>query len=153
MITLQPSKSVQDNYSINFDALAIALSSALCMIYGKTIKGSIKICKSRGWDYYRMGYSEIRLSFDVNKSDEQALSTIIHELRHWQQDKIFKLPNDLPDLYDPTTFESYHNSPVEIDARHFQKVESEVMNIYCSLIALSKKNDIHEFQSMYKRAV
>lgn len=151
MITLQPSKTVKENYSINFDALAIALSSTLRMIYGKDIKGSIKIRKSRGWDHYRMGCSEIRLSFDVNKSDEQALSTIIHELRHWQQDKIFKLPDDLVDYYDDTTFERYHNSPIEIDARHFQKVETEVMTMYKSLIDLDEKNEIHDFRSMYKR--
>jgi hypothetical protein len=150
VITLQPSKSVLNNYSINFDALSIAFSSALQMIYGKQVKGKIRITKSKGWDHYLMGYSEIRLSFDVNKSDVEAITTIIHELRHWQQDEIFKLACTL-DEYDPATFETYHNSVMEIDARHFQKVETQVLKLYTSLVELSKKNDIHVFSSMYQR--
>lgn len=153
MITLQPSKSVLSQYTIDFELLSIALSCVLRVIYGKDFKGRVKVYKSRTWDNYHSGLTAIYLNFDANQTDEQAVSTIIHEMRHWQQDKIFRLDFDSPAEYDASTYESYHNSPVEVDARHFQKVEGEVMALYSSLTKIGADNVTHRFYDMYRRRV
>ena len=114
------------------------------------MEGIIRIVKTQGWDRYCMGRSEICINFEINTTDEAALSTIIHEIRHWQQDTIFGVVLNI-DEYDDATDETYHNSPVEIDARYFQKVETEIRDIYRSLMTLVGKNDKHNFSNMYRR--
>lgn len=151
MITLKPSKVVQKQYDdVDFVALSLAFTSALAMIYGRDFRATIHIRKSKTWDYYKFGFNEISVCFDANQGGDQLIKTIIHELRHWQQDKIFKI-SLTGEMYNCATYSKYYNSLVEVDARHFQKVETEVIKIYRLLISLSEKNTQHKFEKMYRR--
>lgn len=152
MITLQPSKSVLECYSVDFKALSLAVNVVLQMIYGRQLRGTINVLKSKTWSHYRRcgANGRIRIDFDSNPTCNDVISVITHEMRHWQQDFIFKCKFDQEDVGGPS-YESYFNSPLETDARHFQRVENEIKKIYHSLVAVKTKNDQYCFTSMLSK--
>ena len=80
----------------------------------------------------RINISE--LIFDQN----QFHITLLHEFRHFIQDKVFKIPVTKAN-YDETTFKTYLRSPIEIDARSYEKLTlSKVIRTYNRLVTVKK---------------
>ena len=72
--------------------------------------------------YYRFQAgtnNKIHIS-DVIFREDIFVSTLLHEFRHFIQDKVFRIPLTKKN-YDETTTKSYMNSPVEIDATTFEQ--------------------------------
>jgi len=52
------------------------------------------------------------------KNDSSFIKYFLHEFRHFLQDKIFRVVFD-DTTYNDTTYETYINSPLEVDVKNF----------------------------------
>ena len=69
---------------------------------------------------------------DIIFREDIFVSTLLHEFRHFIQDKVFRIPLTKKN-YDETTDSSYLNSPVEIDATMFEQT------ILCRVLEMHSK--------------
>ena len=141
MIVFKPDQKCRKRFKdkVDFDTLALVYS----ILYDTLYKGqkkrnfTISIYTTAGlYSYYRWQKgSNVRINiseliFDV-KTFHRAL---IHEFRHFLQDKIFKLPLTKKN-YDDSTLQKYAASPVEIDADNYEAfVLPKAMRLYNRLL-------------------
>jgi len=123
MITLLPSKAVIEKSGLDF--------ALLSFIFSRFIKTKrplkIKVHKSKGeYSAFYVGRNLIKLHLPQSATQKYILSDLLHEIRHVLQ--VENLPFKLSFKYG--SFNEYHNSPEEKDARKFEKLATEVNSIY-----------------------
>jgi hypothetical protein len=124
MIEFAPTKDIKKRFSkINFKTLSVVFTLIFDGIsnHTRTTKYTIRLRKSTGeCCFYRFKPGKtvwINISETVKKENE-FLKLLVHEFRHFIQDKLFKLELTRNN-YDESTLKSYKESPVEIDANYF----------------------------------
>jgi hypothetical protein len=154
VIVLEPSLSVKRCFSqIDFDVLSAAITSVLIMVFGYQHNKVIKIHKSRDpkADYYCFFDGKIYMILDPKRRETNIIRTIVHEIRHYLQEKVFKKDIHCKALYDDSTSSKYWKSPLEVDARNFDTLLSkEVREVYRKLKrvkAMSQKNELDQFHT------
>ena len=124
MILLLPSKTIRQKTGIDFDLLTHILSYFIQT--DQTV--AIYVYKSKtdiSWFYPEEQIISVALS-NREKDMRYIITVILHELRHYIQATQF----DSVFAPDYSSFNQYYNSPEEKDARAFEKISSEVYNIY-----------------------
>ncbi len=119
MITLKPSWRIKKlQPQINFHTLGLVCS----IITSRSDKISIRICNSN-ISFYPQTHSSNSAIYMSHALTEKRLflQHFFHEFRHYLQDKIFKIDFSDSKYFTDIKFKDYTNSPVEVDARHFEK--------------------------------
>jgi len=142
MIILKPTIKVRKRFSkIDFETLSLVYSLLFDSVYKARKKRNytlyIKFVK-KDYSYYTFQpgkFVYIKMS-GVIFDDKQFHSTLLHEFRHFIQDKVFRIPLTKKN-YDETTLKSYLTSPVEADAEWFEMHSTpKVMKLYKRLLKL-----------------
>lgn len=154
VVVLHPSKALELETGIDFAILSRCITLAFEAIYAKRFNVILKVYKSRkGYDYYQTACEEPTIYIYLpseKRTEYDIIDSIIHESRHWQQEKILKVNFHDPALYDDTgDHDAYYNSPVEIDARSFEKVTKMVYQMYVALCELRLENERHKFFKLH----
>ena len=131
MILLEPSQAIQREIDLDFDVLGEAISATNLF----PDKKKYKIHKSRSSASYCYPSSNIIYLAKVHFRPRIAAATILHELRHFMQYK--KFSSEI--FIQHKTYWKYYNSPIEKDARSFEKISKEVFAIYEATLALREK--------------
>ena len=141
MIILDPSPGVKKHFDyIDFDLLSIAVTAVTTVIFGKQHNKVVKVYKTnQPTDFYMVTTNTIYLKFG-KRTFEDVVSTIVHELRHWMQDYVFKR-SFTGKNYDESTMELYKNSKLEKDARRFEQIYPYVAKLYRDLEKIQEVND------------
>jgi hypothetical protein len=141
MITLKPSKRCRELFGnkIDFDTLSIVYS----MIYDSCHKGKVKrnytiniVISSGIYSYYKYQTGKhVRINIsDLVNTVPYFQQTLLHEFRHFLQDKVLKIPYTRAN-YDDSTDKSYLESPLEIDACNYEdNAFPKVLRIYDQLV-------------------
>lgn len=126
MIIFKPDHKIQKRFpKIDFQIMSGIFSTIFDTVYKSKKKRNhiIAIRMAAGLNsYYRFQAgtnNKIHIS-DVIFREDIFVSTLLHEFRHFIQDKVFRIPLTKKN-YDETTTKSYMNSPVEIDATTFEQ--------------------------------
>lgn len=128
-------------YSVLFDSICKSKKKRNYRIYIKMTAGISSYYTWQAGTNVRINLSDVLLTIDVF---HQAL---LHEFRHFVQDKVFKIPLTKKN-YDETTEKSYMSSPVEIDAGYFEMMAyPRALRLYNRITKL--KNQFREI-SGYK---
>jgi len=142
MIVFKPNKNIKKRFKeIDFNTLSLVYSLLFDSIY--------KVKKKRNYTIYlkivKKDYSYY--SFQPGKfvyicisgiifDEKQFHSTLLHEFRHFCQDKVFRIPMTKKN-YDETTFKSYLTSPIEVDAGWYEMITvPKVKRLYKRLTKL-----------------
>jgi hypothetical protein len=126
MIIFKPDHKIQNRFpKIDFQIMSGIFSTIFDTVYKSKKKRNhiIAIKMAAGLNsYYRFQAgtnNKIHIS-DIIFREDIFVSTLLHEFRHFIQDKVFRIPLTKKN-YDETTTKSYMNSPVEIDATTFEQ--------------------------------
>jgi hypothetical protein len=126
MIILKPDHKIQKRFpKIDFQIMSSIFSTIFDTVYKSKKKRNhtINIKMAAGLNsYYKFQAgtnNKIHIS-DIIFREDIFVSTLLHEFRHFVQDKVFRIPLTKKN-YDETTTKSYMNSPVEIDATTFEQ--------------------------------
>ena len=125
MIVLQPSVGLARDTKIDYDLLSSILTRAVKIkkrVFFKVIKSN------KDYSYYEEIDEEYIIAINLDDGNDlpEVVKGILHELRHHIQECVFKIKTT--DFND--SFRRYYASPEEIDARKFEKLSAEVVNIY-----------------------
>lgn len=125
MIILLPSTGLVRDTQIDYDLLSFILSKIV--FFKKKVFFQLQKSK-QDYSYYEEidDNNIIALNLKNIKNRREVIATILHEIRHYIQDKKFKVKCE--EFY--STFSGYKNSPEERDARQFEKLSTEVLKIY-----------------------
>lgn len=150
MIILKPDKKIQSKFSnIDFRVLSLVYSILFdncCNLtrkrnYTLTLKSTVGL-----YSYYSFQRgTNIRINIsEVIFDEKQFHDTLVHEFRHFLQDKALHIPWNRK-FYDDTTDVKYLASPAEIDADNFAfLVTSKVKRMYNRLVKF--KADVSQFK-------
>lgn len=153
MITLKPDRKLKDKFpKIDYHSLSLVYSllyDSAC-ISKRRKNFDIYICTSNGdCSYYNWRWPfNVKLYISHHTTSLRVFhAAMLHEFRHFLQDNIFKIPLSKR-TYDETTHNSYMASPVEIDARAYEKqLLSKVIRLY---ERLNKQKENIKYISSYK---
>lgn len=153
MITLKPDRKLKDKFpKIDYHTLSLVYTllydSACTSKRRKTF--NINICISNGeYSYYNWRWPfNTKLHISHRTSSVRVFhAALLHEFRHFLQDNVFRIPLSKK-TYDESTHNSYMASPVEIDARAYEKqLLSKVIRLY---ERLNKQKENIKYISGYK---
>ena len=119
MLILKPSKEIKKAYpKINWDTLSLVYTAILDTVYKRkkkrTWKMQVKLTnRDYSWYCFVAKHPSISLTTDLNES--MVHRVMLHEFRHFIQDKILKIPMQ-PVEYDRL----YRKHPIEIDAVNYE---------------------------------
>lgn len=152
MTILQPSLGIKRCFGfVDFDLLSIAVTAAFTVIFDRQHNKVVKVFVSKdGQDHYSTGDNTIFLVAQKNREFDDVVSTIIHELRHWLQDYVFKI-SFTESNYSEASWERYKNSRLEKDARRFEKLYPLVKKIYFDLLKVQEQNKQEKFHRVPKQ--
>ena len=139
MITFKPDKKLRTNFpGIDFYILSLVYSllyDSSC-ISKRRKNFEIELRHARGqfsFYYWRLNGWEYNARLNISSNDQserQFHSSLLHEFRHFIQDNVYKIPFSKK-TYDESTNDTYMASPVEIDARAYEKqLLSKVIRMY-----------------------
>lgn len=144
MIIIKPDKKIRNRFKdIDFQTLSLVFSLLFDNVYQvkKKRNFTINLKLTAGiFSYYcfqsgrtvRMNISE--LIFD----EKQFHTTLLHEFRHFCQDKAFRIPLTRK-YYDDRTEQRYLSSPAEIDADNFSIMNlSSVLRLYNRMLSFKR---------------
>lgn len=144
MIIIKPDKKIKKRFKdIDFATLSLVFSLLFDNVYEvkKKRNFTINLKLTAGfYSYYcwqkgrtvRMNISEI--IFD----EKQFHITLLHEFRHFCQDKAFRIPLTRK-YYDDRTEQRYLSSPAEIDADNFSIMNlSSVLRLYNRMLSFKR---------------
>ena len=140
MLVLIPSRNIVKVTKIDFDLLNYIFNRFI------SIKNNtyIKVEKSRtSWSAYWQDEKMIRVDLTQGTTLKCIVSTLLHEIRHVKQ--IIEI-KDIS--FDYANYNEYYNSPEEKDARKFEKLASDVCNIYKSFKKIEDKYYKYNFNSL-----
>lgn len=139
MIILQPSAGFIKATRLDFKLLTFILSRFI-KIHSKVV---IKIYKSKqDWSEFWPDDKIINIDLKQGTSLRYVVSTLLHELRHYNQVKVFK---SIRFNYD--SYNDYYNSAEERDARKFEKLATDVCKIYNGYKSIEDKFKEFKFDS------
>ena len=149
MIILKPDRKIKSRFKeIDFETLSLVFSILFNNVYKVKKKRSfiINLKLTAGiFSYYcfqpgrtvRMNISEV--IFD----EKQFYTTLLHEFRHFCQDKAFRIPLTKK-YYDDRTEQRYLASPAEIDADSFSINNlNSTLNLYRRLLRFKKSTEMY----------
>jgi hypothetical protein len=122
MIRIKPDKLTKTKYKTIDFSLLEHICNILFTSY-KTNKRSytihIKGVKGDECSYLCGTRGRLTIKIITNlKNDSSFIKYFLHEFRHFLQDKIFRVAFD-DTTYNDTTYETYINSPLEVDVKNF----------------------------------
>lgn len=141
MIILKPGTKCRKRFKdkIDFDTLSLVYS----ILYDSVFKGvkkrnyTLNIVITAGeYSYYAWQKGQnVRVNISELIFDAPAFHrALLHEFRHFLQDKIYKIPLTIKN-YNTATQYTYINSPVEIDANNFEDmVYYKAMRLYSRML-------------------
>lgn len=146
MIKLIPDKKAQDATKLDFEVLSTILTILVKQICtnlqrAKPIRISITTDEC---SCYITNNSLIKISTSVLLSRVDTLGSILHEFRHWMQEKIFKTPIYIPTkdfLENKEKRKQYDRAPSEIDSRKMEKMTNTISTLYNKIIFMKQKAD------------
>lgn len=146
MVFLNPNENIKSRFSnIDFDVL----SSVYTTIFDANARPSkrrfhyvvnIRLVKDNySWYAYQTG-TTVNLAISENVDTELYFQrTLLHEFRHFMQDKIFKLRMTKSN-YDESDLETYRKSPIEVDCRRFENRQLyRVLRLYQRMVKVKSK--------------
>jgi len=139
MIILQPSAGVVKATGLNFKLLTFILSQFIKIHSRSVIK--IHMCK-HDWSEFWPDKKVIKIDLKQGTSLRYVVATLLHELRHYNQVRIFKSIR-----FDYCTYNEYYNSAEERDARKFEKLATDVCKIYNGYKSIENKFKEFKFDS------
>lgn len=120
-------------YSLIFDSIYKCKKKRNYKIYIKMTSGVFSYYTWQQGTNVRINISDIIFNIDTFNS------TLLHEFRHFCQDKIFKIPITKKN-YNETTTESYLMSPVEIDADNFERLSyPKTLKLYNKIVKIKQE--------------
>lgn len=139
MIILQPSAGFIKATGLDFKLLTFILSRCI-KIHPRVV---IKIYKNKqGWSEFWSDTKVIKIDLKQGTSLKYIVSTLLHELRHFNQVRVFKSIR-----FNYSTYNEYYNSAEERDARKFEKLAADVCRIYNSYKSIEEKFNKFKFDS------
>jgi hypothetical protein len=145
MIVFKPTKQFKLKYKgVDFNTLSLVYSIIFDSVYKVKRKRSYVLYLHEtkyNYSFYRFQsgrFVRVHVSHIV-KNFKKMNSYLLHEFRHFMQDKIFKIPLTKKN-YDESTVKSYLGSPVELDADRFEmEMNEKVLKLYNNLITTKKQ--------------
>ena len=149
MIVFKPDKKTRKRFpKIDFRTLSLVYSLLFDSVYKvkkkRTFNITLKVTSGL-YSYYCFQQSRnVRINIsDVIFDEKQFHSTLLHEFRHFVQDKALHIPWSKK-YYDDSTEEKYIASPSEIDADSFTIfTERKVLTLYKRMLKF--KESISKF--------
>lgn len=139
MIILQPSRTIKQQTNIDFDLLSRLLTTVLEKNHKRGINIFARVHKSRiaGTSFceHKEGCDFLIQLDTSNRKPRYLFSSILHELRHCIQKNLFGY---WPCTAAMKTWKDYWFSKEEIDARKMEKLTTQVMKSYNSMVELGK---------------
>jgi len=137
MILLEPSRTIQQQTNIDFNLLSQLLTTVLEKNHKRKINIVARVHKSKiaGTSFcsHEDGYNFL-IQLDTSKRKPRYLfGSILHELRHCIQKNLF---NYWPVTTNMKTWKDYWFSREEIDARKMERLTTQVMKSYNSMVEI-----------------
>jgi hypothetical protein len=136
MVQFKPDVKLQKRFKdIDFESLSLVFSACFDTVYKVKKKRNFTIhlkLTAGEYSYYAFQQgSNVRINIsELVFGDTNFVEILLHEFRHFVQDKAFKVPFT-KSYYDDSTEEKYLNSPCEIDADDFVvKSSKDIFKIY-----------------------
>lgn len=136
MVVFKPDKALRKKFpNIDFEVLS-SVYSLICNSLDKRKKKSYfivhLILREGDYSYYNWQTGTIVDLFlsDYIKTEANFHATLLHEFRHFIQDRIFNIPLTKKN-YSEKTYKMYIQCPIEVDARKFEKkFSNKIMRLY-----------------------
>ena len=137
MILLEPSRTIKQQTNIDFDLLSQLLTTVLEKNHKRKINMVARVHKRKtaGTSFcsHEDGYNFL-IHLDTSKRKPRYLfGSILHELRHCIQKNLF---NYWPVTTNMKTWKDYWFSREEIDARKMERLTTQVMKSYNSMVEM-----------------
>ena len=137
MILLEPSRTIKQQTNIDFDLLSQLLTTVLEKNHKRKINIVARVHKSKiagtSFCHHEDGYNFL-IQLDTSKRKPRYLfGSILHELRHCIQKNLF---NYWPLTANMKTWKDYWFSREEIDARKMERLTTQVMKSYNSMVEM-----------------
>ena len=140
MIILDPSVGVKQLTNLDFNLLSKLITLMLETNHKQRININAKIHKSRikGTSLCQhVNGREFLINLDTSNTKKRYLiSSILHEVRHCIQKNIFGY---WPDTHNMKTWRDYWYSKEEIDARKMEKLTTQMIKSYDSMVKMSEQ--------------
>tara|TARA_R110001606_G_scaffold97531_1_gene215454 strand:+ start:94 stop:546 length:453 start_codon:yes stop_codon:yes gene_type:complete len=140
MIILDPSVGVKQLTNLDFNLLSKLITLMLETNHKQRINITAKIHKSRikGTSLCQhVNGREFLINLDTSNTKKRYLiSSILHEVRHCIQKNIFGY---WPDTHNMKTWRDYWYSKEEIDARKMEKLTTQMIKSYDSMVKMSEQ--------------
>lgn len=140
MIILDPSVGVKQLTNLDFNLLSKLITLMLETNHKQRINITAKIHKSRikGTSLCQhVDGREFLINLDTSNTKKRYLiSSILHEVRHCIQKNIFGY---WPDTHNMKTWRDYWYSKEEIDARKMEKLTTQMIKSYDSMVRMSEQ--------------
>jgi hypothetical protein len=126
MIVIKPDKKIKHRFkkSVDFDVLS-SIYSLLYSTYAIKSANYVIILKATAgkWSFYSKQKHRKRVKINISDnvlSPTLFQTTLLHEFRHFLQDRVMHVPWTAEE-YDDSTYKTYKKSPSEVDAMFFDK--------------------------------
>ncbi|MDB4396142.1 hypothetical protein N9Z65_00855 [bacterium] len=140
MIILDPSVGVKQLTNLDFNLLSKLITLMLETNHKQRINITAKIHKSRikGTSLCQhVDGREFLINLDTSNTKKRYLiGSILHEVRHCIQKNIFGY---WPDTHNMKTWRDYWYSKEEIDARKMEKLTTQMIKSYDSMVKMSEQ--------------
>lgn len=140
MIILDPSVGVKQLTNLDFNLLSKLITLMLETNHKQRINITAKIHKSRikGTSLCQhVDGREFLINLDTSNTKKRYLiGSILHEVRHCIQKNIFGY---WPDTHNMKTWRDYWYSKEEIDARKMEKLTTQMIKSYDSMVTMSEQ--------------
>lgn len=140
MIILDPSVGVKQLTNLDFNLLSKLITLMLETNHKQRINITAKIHKSRikGTSLCQhVDGHEFLINLDTSNTKKRYLiGSILHEVRHCIQKNIFGY---WPDTHNMKTWRDYWYSKEEIDARKMEKLTTQMIKSYDSMVTMSEQ--------------
>lgn len=131
MIRLVPSMGIVKDTKIDFKLVELIINQFLDIPQSLTLK----VEKNQSsWSGYWSQQKKIKINLGEGTSLKYVISTLLHEIRHAEQKANYK---NISFIY--KNYTHYYNSPEEKDARRFERLTTDVCNIYNGLQSVKNK--------------
>jgi len=144
MVIFKPDKKLKKRFKqLDWQSLSCVYSLLFDSVYKAQKKRNyiIRLIITTGTDSYYVFQSGKNVRINISEVIFNEITfhrTLLHEFRHFLQDKAFKIPITKSN-YDETTYKTYMRSPIEIDARAYEKLTLyKVTRAYNRMVKLKK---------------
>lgn len=146
MVFLNPDASVRSKFpNVDFDVLSCVYTTIFDANerVGKRryhYVVNIRIVKDKySWYAYQTGTTVNLAISEIVDTELYFQRTLLHEFRHFMQDKIFKVRMTKAN-YDESDMKTYRTSPIEMDAQRFENEQLyKVLRLYQRILKAKSK--------------